>query len=229
MKSEIIKHGDYSFDEYKKNIMEIYRDERTEDDYYVVIQLFLESIYSDDVKVIKVPKNRCSKKHDRNKYADKGGLADIIIVPNTYTYEKPEKQYANVEVKMPDLDIEDGKIVRYNKLKPKNSENKVQLNKQFENTPYIIFTDNITWYLLTKDENGFKEPIKELCLIERFDKEWMWKVDKHEFSDNDKEFFYNEMGFDIISAQEIEPKVWRDLKKELEIFLKKAKANYKSY
>jgi hypothetical protein len=204
MKDGIIT-DEYSFSKYKKSLIEIQRDERTEENYYPLIESLLKSIYLNDAKVIKVANNRCSKIHDRKVYAKEGGLSDIIIVPNIYTYEKVVKQYANVEIKMPNIDIEDGKIMRYNKIKLRKM---LQLEKQFESTTNIIFTDSITWYFLTKDKNQSKMSILELCLIERCDKGWVWKIDREQ----------NEL--------KIQSKTWRELKREVEKFLEIAKAKY---
>lgn len=218
---ESIENKHYSYKKYKDKVINVYKDERLECYYYPVIKEFLQSICSHDEKVINVAENKKSKGiHAKvmSVYADKGGLQDLIIVPNSYSYEKPTKPYVTVEVKQPDIDIKDDIITRYNKIKIKN--NIKQLNEQIKKTAYIIFTDCITWYLLIA--NGDSILTKEdLSLVEVCQTKWVFKRKIHKFSDEEKEF-------DSVSEYEIEdePNDWEKLIKELTKFLEKSKINY---
>lgn len=84
---EPIENKHYSYKKYKDKVINVYKDERLECYYHPVIKEFLQSICSHDEKVINVGENKKSKGiHAKvsSVYADKGGLQDLIIVPNSY-------------------------------------------------------------------------------------------------------------------------------------------------
>ena len=176
----IMKMQPISYDEYKEEIVRIYRDLRREGYYYnLLISLFEECIES-DVKVVPVYLNTgykddaINKLHDRSKYADSHSLQDIIIVSDQYEYEKTTEPYISIEVKKPDISFKNGEIVKYNFLKAEGKKLE-QLQAEFRHCKYIIFTDCITWYFLKADDKIEKF---DICLIE--DKQWkqddiIWK------------------------------------------------------
>ncbi|MBZ9634623.1 hypothetical protein [Clostridium sp. FP1] len=226
---ESIENKHYLYKEYKDKVINVYKDERLEYYYHPKIQEFLQSICSHYEKVINVGENKQRNgihAKARSAYADNGGLQDLIIVPNSYSYENPTKPYVTVEVKIPDIDIEIEKdtITRYNKLKVENHIG--QLNEQFKKTSYIIFTDCITWYLLIAHGNSISTK-EELSLVELSQEEWIWKREIYKFSGEDKEFF-KKIGFDYVGEHEIEnePIDWKELIEKLTEFLEKSKKNY---
>ncbi|MBD5395216.1 MAG: hypothetical protein HDR71_13335 [Lachnospiraceae bacterium] len=161
-----------SYDEYKYEVMRIYRDLRREGYYYNLLILLLEECIEHDMKVVPVYLNTGYKDdgvkrlHDRSKYADSHSLQDIIIVPEQYEYEKTTEPYVSIEVKKPDILFENGKIVKYNSLKAEGKKLE-QLQEEFRHCQYIIFTDCITWYFLRSNEEINKF---DICLID--DKQW---------------------------------------------------------
>lgn len=161
-----------SYDEYKEEIIRIYRDLRREGYYYNLITLLLEECIEQNMKVVPVYLNTgykddgVARLHDRSKYADSHSLQDIIIVPGKYEYEKTTKPYISIEVKKPDISFKNGKIIKYNSLKAEGR-NLKQLQEEFRHCQYIIFTDCITWYFLRADEEIDKF---DVCLIA--DKQW---------------------------------------------------------
>jgi hypothetical protein len=191
----------YPYKKYKDNIINIYKDERLECYYLPKIKELLQSICSDKEKVINVSEN---KKNNgihakvRSVYADKGGLQDLIIVPVSYSYENPTKPYITVEVKSPNIDIEDNAITKYNELKVEIHEG--QLNEQFKKTSFIVFTDCITWYLLNKNSNN-EIDVERIPLVD---------------------------GFDCDSEHEnkVMPGFWKEQIEKLTKFLEKSKENY---
>lgn len=187
MGNEYVKDRYYSYKKYISSIISVYTDERLEVYYYPILKKFLSTICFCDAKVVSVFDNKkVDGVHANRKsiYTNEGGLQDIIIVPNSYTYEKPEKPFITVEAKRPDIDIKDGIIKRYNKLKVKN--NKSQLYEQFQKINYIIFTDFITWYLL-KYENRDILIEKEISLIIPLKEDWCWKSETHNVNEADNE------------------------------------------
>ena len=163
-----------SYDEYKEEIMRIYRDFRREMYYYSLITRLLEECVIDKLKVIPVYDNKGYNDdspglHDRSKYADSHSLQDMIIVPEQYEYEKTTSPYISIEVKKPKIKFNNGKIVKYDLIKIEG-DNWNQLNAEFRYCNYIIFTDCIAWYFLKKGT----EIGKPVCLIEneKWTKEW---------------------------------------------------------
>lgn len=208
---------DYSYKKYKKSIMDIYKKERLESYYYPTVKELLLSSCSEEEDVISVYDNKSeSSIHNQGIYAEKKGLQDLIIVPNTYTYENPQKPFVTIEVKRPDIDIdtECSIITRYNNLKVKNNEG--QLLEHFKKVNYIIFTDCITWYLLTLNDDKIIIE-KDICLIENIENNWVWKSNLNQFS--------NEFAFNNITKyiNEEEPKAWSDLKTFLKEFIEESK------
>lgn len=165
-----------SYEEYKEEIIRIYRDLRREGYYYNLLISLFEECIAHDMKVIPVYLNTGYKEdaikkiHDRSKYADSHSLQDIIIVPEEYEYENTTYPYISIEVKKPDALFKNGQIIKYNPLIVEGKKLE-QLQEEFRYCKYIIFTDCITWYFL-KDEN--KIYIPDICLID--DKQW--KQDK---------------------------------------------------
>ena len=224
---EIVENKNYSYENYKNDIIKTYKDERLETYYYRHLINFLESIYYKDEKVINVSENKKKKglhAKVQSVYADRGELPDFIIVPMDYSYENPKKPYITIEVKRPEIDIEGDLISRYNKLKIEK--NNKQLNSYFKKTSYIIFTDTITWYLLIKEDKSILK--QEFSLVEKYQEKWGWKRKTNRLvSDEEKEFF-NSMDFNTteISEGKIEPVDWGELTKELSKLLNKSKKNY---
>lgn len=170
-----MKRQQISYDEYKNEIIRIYRDFRREMYYYPLITRFLEENVVNKLKVIPVYDNKGYNDdnpglHDRTKYADSHSLQDIIIVPEQYEYEKTTNPYISIEVKKPNIKFINKKIDKYDLLKIEG-DNLTQLNAEFKYCNYIIFTDCIAWYFL-KNGTEIGEP---LCLIEN--KEWTQEWD----------------------------------------------------
>lgn len=174
-----------TYDEYKEEIIRIYRDLRREGYYYNLLTNLFEECITKDMKVIPVYLNTgykddiIKKVHDRSQYADSHSLQDIIIVPKEYEYENVMPPYISIEVKKPDILVRNGKIIKYNALKAEGKKLE-QLKAEFRYCKYIIFTDCITWYFL-KEGNNINEPDK--CLI--VGKQWeqdntIWKKLKDE-------------------------------------------------
>lgn len=167
-----MKRQPISYDEYKWEIMRIYRDLRREGYYYNLLISLFEECITCDMKVIPVylntgyKENAVQKVHDRSQYADSHSLQDIIIVPEQYEYEKTTPPYISIEVKKPDVSFKNGEIVRYNSLKVEG-DNLKQLNAEFKYCRYIIFTDCITWYFSKADDKIYKP---DIYLIS--DKQW---------------------------------------------------------
>ena len=173
----IMKMQPISYDEYKEEIIRIYRDLRREGYYYnLLINLFEECI-TNDMKVIPVYLNTGYKEdavrkvHDRSKYADSHSLQDIIIVPKRYEYENTTAPYVSIEVKKPTISLIDNEIKKYEQVDANNDKNKKQLCAEFEHCRYIIFTDCITWYFLKADDKVYKP---DICLVDDI----QWKQDK---------------------------------------------------
>lgn len=183
-----------SYDEYKEEIMRIYRDLRREGYYYNLLISLFEECITKDMKVIPVYLNKgykddaIEKLHDRTQYADSHSLQDIIIVSDKYEYENTMPPYVSIEAKKPNISFKNGKITKYDSLKAEG-ENLEQLEAEFKYCKYIIFTDCITWYFLKKG-NNIDEPDK--CLI--VDTQW-----------------------------EQDNTIWENLKKEIISFIKDAK------
>lgn len=162
-----------SYDEYKEEIIRIYRDLRREGYYYNLLTSLFEECIKCDMKVIPVylntgyKENAIRKVHDRSKYADSHSLQDIIIVPKQYEYENTMAPYVSIEVKKPTISLKDGKIETYKQVDANTDKNKKQLYSEFEYCKYIIFTDCITWYFLKADDKIY-EP--DICLLEN--KQW---------------------------------------------------------
>lgn len=147
-----MKKQPISYDEYKEEIMRIYRDLRREGYYYnLLINLFEECI-TKDMKVIPVYLNTGYKDdgkkrlHDRLQYADSHSLQDIIIVPHHYTYENTTKPYVSIEIKKPNF-LQGGD---YRPVDIKKYDD--QLYAEFHYCKYIIFTDCISWYFLEESK-----------------------------------------------------------------------------
>ena len=204
---KIIEDTCYSYNKYKNAIINVYMDERLEPYYYPVLKEFLLSLCVHDTKVVSVYENKNKSgihANLKNIYEGEGALQDLIIVPKSYSYDHPQKPYVTIEAKRPNIDIKDKIIIRYNKIKVKNHEG--QLIEQFKRTNYIVFTDCITWYLLSnKDENIKVE--KEICLIESLGENWIWKSEGHNFSNEYKD----------------DPSVWKYLKIYLKNFIEQSK------
>lgn len=173
----------YSYDEYMKEVFQVYKDERLENYYYSLIKDFLLTFCSDKAKVVNVSGNHQTNLHDRKIYADKGELQDLIIVPSEYTYERPMRPFISVEIKKPSIDIdfdsETGKaeIKCYNSKKVKISTDNLngQVEVQFAKTDCIIFTDCISWWFLEREHNDTKEFLQEprlFQLIEVSGQDW---------------------------------------------------------
>lgn len=173
----------YSYDEYMKEVFQVYKDERLENYYYSLIKGFLLTFCSDKAKVVNVSGNHQTNLHDRKIYADKGDLQDLIIVPLEYTYECPLPPFISVEIKEPNIDINFGqgineaKIIRYNPLKweTERGDIKGQLKAQFSKTNYIIYTDCISWWFLEREHNDTKAFLREpkrFQLIEACGSDW---------------------------------------------------------
>lgn len=121
------KNVSLSHSDYIKKFMSIYIDERAECYYYPLLKELLNSVCSEFEKVVRVDDNKQkSSIHAREIYATEGGLQDLIIVPVEYTYENPTRPFVTIESKMPDMEIEDGSIVKYNKLKPTNRSGEIR-------------------------------------------------------------------------------------------------------
>lgn len=164
-----MKRQEISYDDYKKEVLRIYRDMRREVYYYPLITIFLEGCISDEEKLIPVHENKGysdsgTGMHNRTKYADKNNLQDMIIVSSEYTYEHTTSPYVSVEIKMPSISFNEEEILKYTPL-----EIVKQLNEQFRYCKYIIFTDCITWYFLKKGQ-GYEDKI---CLLDKL----KWKQD----------------------------------------------------
>lgn len=163
-----------SYDEYKNEIIRIYRDFRREMYYYPLIERFLEEYVIDKLKVIPVYDNKGYNDdnpglHDRSKYADSHSLQDMIIVPEQYEYEKTTSPYISIEVKKPDIKFNNREIVKYDLMKIEG-DNLNQLNAEFKYCNYIIFTDCIAWYFLEKGTE-IGEPVR-LIENEKWTQEW---------------------------------------------------------
>lgn len=164
----------YIYEEYKKEILDIFINERLECYYHPEIKKIIKLLCTSDDKVINVSENKRSDGlHGKCKhvYTSEGGLTDIIIVPSEYSYETPVNQYLSIEIKAPNLDVKNYTVTRYNKIKVKN--NIGQINVQFSKTNFIIFTDTITWYLIKKDTNITR--VDEISLLNASQHNWEWK------------------------------------------------------
>lgn len=131
-----------------------------------------------------------------------------------YCYEKPVAPYISIEVKIPHIEIEDEKVVRYNKIKLKNRAGNLngQLEVQFQKTPYIIYTDCVTWYFVHYYDNHTVE--NEISLIEASN-DWHWLKGEKQQSNN----------HDMCEGTEVEnePEAWINFKKYLGEFIKGSK------
>lgn len=146
--------------DYFEEIKEIYEIERLEQCYYSLIKDFLKSICVNDERVVLVSDNRDTIIHNRKAYADNGGVPDLIIAPSKYTYENPIKPYLLVEIKAPNILVKNNNINSYKPIRYKSGENS-QVNVQLQKIPYVIFTDCLTWYLISEQET------KHICLIDK--------------------------------------------------------------
>ena len=179
-----MKRQPISYDEYKGEIMRIYRDLRREGYYYNLLISLFEECTTCDMKVIPVylntgyKENAVRKVHDRSQYADSHSLQDIIIVPERYEYEKTTPPYISIEVKKPDISFKNGKIVKYNLLEVEGKK-KEQLQEQFKYCSYIIFTDCVTWYFIKRDNFIKNDFSNNISLIKECNDEWkddiMWE------------------------------------------------------
>lgn len=158
-----------SYDEYKEEIIRIYRDLRREGYYYNILISLFEECITCDIKVIPVYLNTgykedaIKKVHDRSKYADSHSLQDMIIVPKQYEYENTTAPYISIEVKKPMISLRNGEIETYEQVDANSDKNRKQLCSEFKHCKYIIFTDCITWYFLKADDKIY-EP--DICLID---------------------------------------------------------------
>lgn len=210
--------NDYPYEQYQKDIVDTYRYERKEVYYYSVIRDFIRTLCSEEEKVVEVFDNKgTSSIHNKDAYTVPGGLQDMIIVPKEYQYEKPVPPYITIEIKKPDMDLENNKVIRYNAIKHAcKGRLNGQLEVQFQRTSYIIYTDCITWYFLEKDS----EP-KTVCLLKEDGDNW-----KFTCGEDSDTALYNSGDIHQIEA---EPKEWIKLKGYLREFIERSKNHYPGY
>lgn len=134
--------------DYVKEVERIYKIERRETYYYVLLVNFLRECITDNDKMLvsvwdnKGYKDDGVKIHNRNAYADSHSLQDMIIVPSNYEYENTQKPYVSIELKKPNLD-------NYHMLDLNG--NMDQIDAELGYSDFIIYTDCVTWIFVQKE------------------------------------------------------------------------------
>ena len=151
------------YEDYVEEVERIYKIERREVYYGLIIQDFIQPLLTESEQLVAVWDNKGYKDdteeplHERKKYADSHSLQDFIIVPKQYDYTHTTKPYISIEMKRPDLE-------NYKGLDLTN--NKQQIEAEAQYCDFIILTDCVTWIFLKKGER-----VNDICLIQ--EEKWL--------------------------------------------------------
>lgn len=147
------------------------------------------------------------------------GIPDYVIVPNESKYEHPLPSIVNVEFKMP-IDLTSD----YKECNPNDHVD--EISHQLEYCSYIIFTDGVTWFFLSRGKNN--EAFHMDKTITLYDQSKMnWKLAYREaYSDSEKEL-YRTLGIAFDDAEKVEcaPREWYELLDEIKKVIRKASEN----
>lgn len=157
------------YEEYIKEMKWLYINARWEAYYELAIMPLLRECCMHQAKAVPIHATRkagrkSSRKHFIEMYSYENaegkrcGIPDYVIVPQESTYESPQEAFVFVEFKTP-TDLVDKYIPLRIELHHE------ELMSQSKICPYIIFTDGITWFFITKKDEleCIYEPV---CLVD---------------------------------------------------------------